>query len=325
MNTYLFIEGLLSETGAFTLYRGLETREALRSSSHFAGVATLELDQVDDNGDSRFVERLPLVFNHGCDLSKKVIGQAPVRAAIPLFPGASKLIARFRGIEVFTSPIGRSGPKLSGLTVKSFGHQAILEFTTDVMLDDVQVFARLADERLVKPRWEARNGDFVVDLNSLSGQGEVSLIVEATREMRTSRLEAGPVTTPAAEARGLILEPTDQSKWPYKKRGSLIAAVFDENGRQLNWEQSGLSWKVNGQTLKDDRQVGAWAPSEPGDYRIQLVKGSEQEEEVLSECKVEVLPPTVAQLKYEALMAAAFQDNSTPSLTHHPQHEGRST
>ncbi|MBR9919533.1 MAG: hypothetical protein GYB31_01760 [Bacteroidetes bacterium] len=303
MDTYIFIEGLLKESGSFELYRAVETKEALISSSHYAGTKHLDLILENDQGSAIYTEKLPVLFNHGCNAGAKVVSSASVRAAIPLLSDATKLVAQFGEKEVFSSPIGKSGPKLSQLKVKTSGDLAILEFQTDAKADGVQIYARLADKRLIRPGLDPKIKGIAVKLNSLSGQGEVQLVVEATKDLRTTRVESDPITTPPTNAKGLILEPANDSQWPYKKRGSLIASVFDENGRQLSWAQSGLFWKVKGNALKDKRQMAAWNPEDPGNYQIQLVKkGQNDEDVILSESTIQVLPPTEAQKEYEAII-----------------------
>lgn len=293
MSTYIFIEGLLSETGTFKVFRAFETQKAHIPTTTNVEEDNFTLRLTDDQDVELFVEKLPVVFNYGCHEGSKVISSAAIRSAIPLVKGATKLTAYYQGKEVYSARIGRSSPKLSGLKVKVSKNLATINYESDAQALEIRVFARLEDKRLLRPTLKQDNKHIIVDLNSLSGQGEVTLVVEGTKALRTTRIESGSISTPPSNVKGLIIEPADKSQWPYKKRGSLIASVFDENGRQLNWDQSGLVWKINNELLKGGKQVEAWAPDQEGKYQITLVKKHQNgREEILSESNVEVLPPT---------------------------------
>lgn len=300
--SFLVLEAVVSETGDFELLRGYEAAEVPSYSSHFAGDDELELALLDEQSAVLYAENVPVVFNDGCAVSSQRVATAALFKAIPLYPHAVRIVARFRDAEVFSSAIASDKPTLSDLQISADADTAELSFTSNVSEGELRVYAQPSDGRLLATKADLTQGSALVALDPLKGLGEISFVVEATHEFRSARLVSDRIAVAQAAVRGVIVEPVDQSIWPYGKRGSLIASMSDENGRHLRWDEALFGWAINGESY-GNRQLEGWCPQEAGTYTIQLLQRDDNgQSEVLSEVSVTVEPPNENQLEYYQLL-----------------------
>lgn len=319
--TFLVIEAVLSETGDFELLRGYEATEVPSSSSHLAGDDEVEVALLDEQNAGLYSDRVPVTFNDGCSVGSRRVATAVLFKAVPLYPDAARLVVRFRGAELFSSAIATDRPTMSNLEMSVDEDTARLTFSSNASEGELRVYAQTNDGRLLGTRTEVKEGHALVALGPLKGLGEVSLVIEATHDFRSARLVSEPIAVAEAAVQGAIMEPVDQSSWPYGKRGSLIASMFDENGRHLKWDENRFGWAINGEAYGADRQLEGWSPQEAGTYVIQLLKRDDNgQSEALSEVSVTVQPPTEDQLKFYQLLKdsqtdVAHDSGARPSAT----------
>lgn len=173
---------------------------------------------------------------------------------------------------------------------------------------EVRIVAKLTDGRQISPAARREGDTHMVDLTSLEGLGDAEILVEATSGCRTSRVVATRVTLPDPTVRGLVVEPRRHVPWPWSRRGSLIATVFDRNGRKIDWDQSRVAWRVDGELLKARTQIAAWQPQEAGAHQLELVRDlGDGQVDVLDARTVTVSEQTAEQRKWVAAMAARVE------------------
>jgi hypothetical protein len=147
-----------------------------------------------------------------------------------------------------------------------------------------------------------------VSLVSLEGLGRVRLVVEATRDCRTTRVVATEVDAPEATVSGVILEPEPGAQWSWGRRRSLVGSLFDRNGRKVRWDPKRVVWHIDGTLVEAPTQLTAWEPQGPGTHTIELVYlAGEDRTDVLDKRTVSVSDQTPEEKEWVAAVAAFRQ------------------
>jgi hypothetical protein len=303
--TFVVLEGLLSESEEFLLYRGYETTHAEAGLRFGSNVRDITVALIDQDGHIISAVAPVIHFPLGCTAEVTRPGVGLLRAAIAFNHQARRIELRSHARLIYAGEIAMEQPELSDLGVSVSDGAARVVFDVGNSQPDLQLLARLGDGRHLRPPAQRNGNEYKVDLHLLEGLGEATFVVEATSDFRTSRAETSAVALPPASVRGLIIEPSPGSEWPFGWRGNLIGSLFDRNGRRIDWTQQQVAWVIDDEAIDGSRQLMPWQAEEPGEHHIQLVHeiGNGQIE-VLDEITITVLPQTEEQKEYMALITA---------------------
>lgn len=304
-STFIVLEGLLSESGDFLLHRGYETTHAEASIRFGSNDKSITVSLADKDGQILSSVLPAIHYPLGCTAEATRPGSGLLRAAIALNHKARRIELKINERLVYAGDIAAERPNLGSLDVSVSDATAQVVFDVGTSQPELQLLAKLSNGRHLRPPAERNGDEFKVDLQVLEGLGEATFVIEATTEFRTSRAETEPVSLPPASVRGLIIEPSLGSEWPFGWRGSLIGSLFDRNGRRIDWTQQRVAWVIDGKPINGSRQLMPWQAEDPGEHRIQLIHeiGNGQID-VLDEMTIIVLPQTKEQKEYIALITA---------------------
>jgi hypothetical protein len=214
--TFIMVEGLLHESGAFELRRVFEDTRA-EPQTRFGGADGQVTVDLLDEGDGLLGRVRPAIrFPSGCGPDGIQVAQGLVRAALAYHPEARRLEVRVHERVVHSAPVSadRPGVKVSVRPVR----KDVVPVRVTSRGSDVRVLAELEDGRRVWPSVRQLGGRHEVSLVSLEGLGRVRLVVEATRDCRTTRVVATEVDAPEATVSGVILEPEPGAQWSWGRR-----------------------------------------------------------------------------------------------------------
>lgn len=299
-HTFLVLEGLLHESGAFEALRMTEDAWAEPDARSDDPDGHVELALLDEDGAVTARVRQRAYFPSGCRAGAVRPGRGLLRAAVALHDKARRLEVHVSGRRVFSAPIAPERPHAK----VSVEHQdkTTLHLRVDAEDAEVRIVGQLADRRRIGVDAQIQKGIWVVNLLSLDGLGEAAILVEATRAGRTTRVIAAEVHLPGTTVHGTILEPLPDAQWPWGRRGSFIGTLSDSNGRRVEWNPKRMSWQVDGQTLGNEA-LAAWQPTKAGRHTVQLAYLREKGElQVLDECTITVEEQTPEQSEWRAAM-----------------------
>ncbi|MGD2070097.1 MAG: hypothetical protein PVI57_15595 [Gemmatimonadota bacterium] len=302
--TFVVLEGLLHESGKFELRRLFEDSRAEPASRFGQGGGPVTVALVDGRGEELARVSPPIRFPAGCGPSAgRMPGRGLLRAALAHHADARGLELRVGERLVYAAEVAPKRPEV-GVKAGSEREGSVPLFV-DAPDADVRVVAELTDGRRIAPVVRREGDAHEVDLGSLEGLGRASLVVEATRRGRTTRVIAVEVDLPEATVCGTILEPRPDARWPWGRRGSLIGALSDRNGRKVEWEPKRTSWKVDGEPFGPGRPLVPWQPDAAGTHTIELVhEAADGRVEVLDERTIEVEEETPEQKEWAAAVEA---------------------
>ncbi|MDC7999944.1 hypothetical protein POV26_02760 [Aequorivita todarodis] len=311
--SFIILEALVSETGAFQLLRGYESTTAPSAFRRSEKNGDLVISLIGSNSEVLDSLMPEIKYPKGCTTAATRPGTALVNAAIPLHKQASIIRMEHKGNIIFESKINDVKPALPNVQLSTKDEVAIVSVGNDTNQEKFWIGALLKDGRMLRPAAAFKNGAFYVALNQLAGLVEARIVLEKTQDFRTSQFTSEPIKLPASEITGLIVEPLNGSKWPFGCRGSLIATIFDNNGKRMEWKKDQIIWRINGEKTKINKQLTPWFADKAGQHTIQLVlMDNEKEVKILDEVEIKVLPPSVEQLEYFKLLKQVRPEIEVP-------------
>lgn len=308
--TFVVLDGELHENMEFKMLRNYETA-TIRRQEHFAKQETGVIAQLlDDVGEILVVATPQISFPSGCSSGPSNPGVGLLHAALALHPAARKFELRAYGRLIFSAEIGVEPPPLKAIKVELTENDAIAQVRLDPtqpLVDDIQFF--LVDTTGKRfPLKSTTDGEvYSINLLNYAGRGSGAIHVEVTRGFRTAKASSPPIALTSTKVYGRILEPPDQSEWCSGIPGSLIANLFDDNGRAVPWDTNKVIWVIDGKTLNDSRPIALCKELEPGEHSIELRYHHMDEETVtLDQIHIKVCVKTEMQKKYDAILADYF-------------------
>jgi hypothetical protein len=310
--TFVVLEGQLHENMEFKMLRSYETTTAPqqdRFAKQDTGIS-ISAQLLDDIGEVLVVGMPQVRFPSGCSVEPSHPGLGLLHATLALHPNARKFELRAHERLIFSAEIGVEPPPLKGIKVEPTENHAIVQIRIDPaqpQVNDIQFFlVDTVDRRF--PLTSTTDGEvYLVNLLNYAGRENATIHVEVTRDFRTAKAISPPVVLPPAKVYGRILEPADQSEWCAGISGSLIANLFDDNGRAVLWDSNKISWVIDGKTLNDSRPIALCRELEPGDHSIELrYRLAEERTVVLDQIHLKVCEKTEMQKKYDAILADYF-------------------
>lgn len=307
---YIIVEGTLTEGGTFSLLRSTEARQA-ELPARFADAAppggrTVEAVLLDRDMAPLTRASSALHFPTGCQGHGQFQGVGLVRAALADHPKARRMELYYDGTKVLSESVSPRPPEV---VIKSF---KVSKGQARITLEgcascDIKIWAALKDGRRLRPRSTRAKDTWSVDLGTLAGFAEATLVVEAVAGFRSAEVSCGAVALPPSDVSAWIVEPEDGATLPFGKRISLIATLCDQNGRPMDWCDTSYTWRLDGKPLsRTSPQMMAWRADDPGTHRIDLIAGGTKAKrpKILASASVHVAQMTDAQAEFFDLIKA---------------------